>query len=700
MLFRSITSNLIVITLFAIVLVGSSIFYLSLEEHEDLYQKQVKNDLTALSVNLSDDLVKLMAGDIDQFELATLLLRLDKYDNIRVAKIFDPNWQLIEQYYGEETDYNSTVSNKLNAQLLVDFSLGINYFSNDIISIQRVGDRKLPLGYLVVVKDYIGPIAQSKMLLFYKVLPTASLIILLALVVLFLRHYKMLSPLSKLSDFAKKVETSNDYSLRIEQTGEYEIAELTKNINNMMATIDSEVSKNEQNTQQLLAQQNTMEHIANFDGLTELPNRICFMEMLKTSLANARRQNTNVALMFIDLDGFKDVNDNYGHTVGDELLIDVSKRMKKCLRNGDVLSRLGGDEFLVLLPNNPDDLILVNIAERMLEELKKPVNIGSWSINVGASIGITNANDSNFDLGKIMTHADIAMYHSKVNGKGTYTTFSPEMMENSQRRFQVVNAIIYALEQNEFHLVYQAKVDRNQKVVGYETLVRWVSEELGFISPAEFIPLAEQSGKVLSITKWVIERLCIELKDLLAIQTEAVVVSVNLSAKDLKQPHLIDYIKEQFRKYKINPETIQFEVTESAYLEDFDKANSFFNEIKKLGCTLALDDFGTGYSSLSYLTQIPFDTLKIDKQFIDTIGISERTTLITNTIIQMAKSLGVKICAEGVENWEQYNYLIAANCDHIQGYLFSKPTSLNNIIENSRKERISFDENFTVTNAV
>jgi len=212
--------------------------------------------------------------------------------------------------------------------------------------------------------------------------------------------------------------------------------------------------------------------------------------------------------------------------------------------------------------------------------------------------------------------------------------------------------------------------------------------------------LAEQSGKVLSITKWVIERLCIELKDLLAIQTEAVVVSVNLSAKDLKQPHLIDYIKEQFRKYKINPETIQFEVTESAYLEDFDKANSFFNEIKKLGCTLALDDFGTGYSSLSYLTQIPFDTLKIDKQFIDTIGISERTTLITNTIIQMAKSLGVKICAEGVENWEQYNYLIAANCDHIQGYLFSKPTSLNIIIEKSRKERVSFDENFTVTNAV
>jgi len=421
------------------------------------------------------------------------------------------------------------------------------------------------------------------------------------------------------------------------------------------------------------------------------------MEMLKASLANAKRENTNVALMFIDLDGFKDVNDNYGHTVGDELLIDVSKRMKKCLRSGDVLSRLGGDEFLVLLPNNPDDLVLVHIAERILAELRKPVNIGSWLINVGASIGITKANDSNFDLGKIMTHADIAMYQSKVNGKGTYTTFSPEMMENSQRRFQVVNAINYALEQNEFHLVYQAKVDRNQKVVGYETLVRWVSKELGFISPAEFIPLAEQSGKVLSISKWVIKRLCIELKDLLAVQSESVVVSVNLSAKDLKQPHLIDYIKEQFSKYKINPETIQFEVTESAYLEDFDKANRFFYEIKKLGCTLALDDFGTGYSSLSYLTQIPFDTLKIDKQFIDTIGISERTTLITNTIIQMAKSLGVKICAEGVENWEQFNYLIAANCDHIQGYLFSKPTTLKVIIETQLKEIVSIHEDAIIT---
>lgn len=675
--------------MFAIVLVSSSIFYLSLMEHEDLYRKQVKNDLTALSVNLSDDLVKLMAGEIDQFELATLLLRLDNYDNIRFAKVFNANWQLVEQYHGEKHDESSVISHKLNTEMLASFPLGISYFSDDIISIKRVGDRKFPLGYLVVVKDYVGPISQSKMLLFYKVMPPASLIVILALIILFSRHYKMLSPLSKLSDFAKKVEVSNDYSLRIEQMGEYEISELTRNINNMMVTIDSEVNKNERNTQKLLSQQNTMERIANFDGLTNLPNRECFMEMLKVSLANARRENINVALMFIDLDGFKDVNDNYGHTVGDQLLIDVSKRMKRCLRDGDILSRLGGDEFLMLLPSDPDDLILMGIAERILDELSHPFEIASWQISVGASIGITKANDSNFDLGKIMTHADIAMYHSKLNGKGTYTCFSHDMMEKTQRRFQVVNAISYGLEHDEFTLVYQAKVNKNQVVVGYETLIRWHSQELGFISPAEFIPLAEQSGKVFSITKWVIKQLCIELKELLSIQLSPVVISVNLSAKDLKQANLISYIKEQFNRYQIDPKTIQFEVTESAYLEDFNNANQFFNEIKAMGCTLALDDFGTGYSSLSYLTQIPFDTLKIDKQFIDTIGISERTTLVTNTIIHMAKGLGVKICAEGVENWEQFNYLIAANCDHIQGYLFSKPTPLNMMTVSNKEEAVN-----------
>ncbi|MFT5636364.1 MAG: diguanylate cyclase (GGDEF)-like protein [Cognaticolwellia sp.] len=685
MFFRSITTNIIIITLFTILLVGTSIFYLTLQEHEKLYRIQVKNDLTALSVNLSDDLVKIMAEEVDNFELAKLLLRLDKYDNIYFAKVFDINWQLIEPYYGKALAYNPIVHEKMTTQLFSNSSIGISYLAKKIISIQRVGDRKLPLGYLVVVKDYLGPINQSKMLLFYKVLPTASFITVFALFFLFFKHYKMLSPLSRLSRFAKEVKNSKNYSLRIEQTGKYEIADLTSNINSMMEAIDSEVNKNQQNTKKILTQKHTMEHMANFDALTKLPNRHSFMQTLKTCLVSAENNASNLSLMFIDLDGFKDVNDNYGHTAGDKLLIYASKRMEKCLRGGGVLSRLGGDEFVVLLPDNLNNNIGRSISERILLELNYPFNIDSWSINISASIGISNAKDSNFDVGKIVTQADIAMYQSKLKGKGTFTTFSFDMLEKSRRSFQVANSIKDALEQNEFYLVYQAKVDKNKEVVGFETLIRWTSKELGIISPVEFIPLAEQNSKIFHITKWVILHLCMEFEGLLALQKRPVIVSVNLSAKDLKQPSLIDYIKTQFHNYNVDPSMIQFEVTESAYLEDFDNANIFFNKIKAIGCTLALDDFGTGYSSLSYLTQIPFDTLKIDKQFIDHIGVSKRTTLVTNTIIIMAKGLGVKVCAEGVENWVQFNYLIAANCDHVQGYLFSKPCSLIDMIESKKK---------------
>jgi diguanylate cyclase (GGDEF)-like protein len=685
MFFRSITTNIIIITLFTILLVGTSIFYLTLQEHEKLYRIQVKNYLTALSVNLSDDLVKIMAEEVDNFELAKLLLRLDKYDNIYFAKVFDINWQLIEPYYGKALAYNPIVHEKMTTQLFSNSSIGISYLAKKIISIQRVGDRKLPLGYLVVVKDYLGPINQSKMLLFYKVLPTASFITVFALFFLFFKHYKMLSPLSRLSRFAKEVKNSKNYSLRIEQTGKYEIADLTSNINSMMEAIDSEVNKNQQNTKKILTQKHTMEHMANFDALTKLPNRHSFMQTLKTCLVSAENNASNLSLMFIDLDGFKDVNDNYGHTAGDKLLIYASKRMEKCLRGGGVLSRLGGDEFVVLLPDNLNNNIGRSISERILLELNYPFNIDSWSINISASIGISNAKDSNFDVGKIVTQADIAMYQSKLKGKGTFTTFSFDMLEKSRRSFQVANSIKDALEQNEFYLVYQAKVDKNKEVVGFETLIRWTSKELGIISPVEFIPLAEQNSKIFHITKWVILHLCMEFEGLLALQKRPVIVSVNLSAKDLKQPSLIDYIKTQFHNYNVDPSMIQFEVTESAYLEDFDNANIFFNKIKAIGCTLALDDFGTGYSSLSYLTQIPFDTLKIDKQFIDHIGVSKRTTLVTNTIIIMAKGLGVKVCAEGVENWVQFNYLIAANCDHVQGYLFSKPCSLIDMIESKKK---------------
>ncbi|MDU0353509.1 bifunctional diguanylate cyclase/phosphodiesterase [Paraglaciecola aquimarina] len=385
--------------------------------------------------------------------------------------------------------------------------------------------------------------------------------------------------------------------------------------------------------------------------------------------------------MYFDLDGFKGVNDSFGHEIGDAVLMEVCRRSKKILRNGDLISRLGGDEFLILLHNEPNELELFQISERLVGDLNKPFHIQSWEIQIGVSIGIARASDSNFNVSEFVSNADIAMYRSKMAERSSHTIFVPEMMEDNKRRLLIANSIASAIKHDEFSIHYQGKVDADEVVVGYEALIRWRSAALGVVSPAEFIPIAEQSGKILQITKWVIKRVCMEFEQILAVQKNDVVVSLNLSAHDIKNASLVGYIKEMFTLYKIDTKHIEFEVTESAYLENFDAANGFLTQLRQMGCSIALDDFGAGYSSLGYLTQIDLNTLKIDKQFVDNLNVSKRSTLVTKTIIEMAKQLNLKICAEGVETREQADFLLANGCHQLQGYFFAKPVSLEELLK-------------------
>jgi EAL domain-containing protein (putative c-di-GMP-specific phosphodiesterase class I) len=351
------------------------------------------------------------------------------------------------------------------------------------------------------------------------------------------------------------------------------------------------------------------------------------------------------------------------------------------LRDGDIISRLGGDEFLILLHNEPNDIMLIEIAERLVRELNIPFDINAWEVQIGVSVGIAKASDSNFNLSEFVSNADIAMYRSKSAGRGIHTIFAPDMMEDNKRKLLIANSIISAAKNNEFTLYYQAKVAPDETIVGYEALIRWNSESLGHVSPSEFIPIAEQSGKILPITKWVLDRVCQDFETVQRLQPTDTTISVNLSAYDIKNPALIEFIKNLFTKYDIEPSLLEFEVTESAYLENLEMAHDFITKLKAIGSTIALDDFGTGYSSLSYLTQINFNTLKIDKQFVDDLNVSERGTLITKTIIQMAKHLNLKICAEGVETREQANFLIENGCHQLQGYFYSKPKSLEKLLQ-------------------
>ena len=678
-MFSSIKTILIALMISAILIVSVSVLIFAVSEHETLYLEAVESDLDALSTNMADDIVGLMAKDPDPFELAIPLLRLDRYDNVKYASILDAEGKLLQGYYGQAVAPEEQAL--LPAREFDPGSIqpGMSETEDELVALKRIGEARLPLGYLLIVNDIRGPLDQSRRALLLNVAPLALVVVTLAIVAAFLLHHKMLSPLTRLSRFARDVESTKDYRLRIEVAGQNEVAVLGHNINRMMSTINSETDKNLKQTQKLIEQSKAMERLANFDSLTGLPNRQFFMESLSIELTRARRAGQDVALMFFDLDGFKGVNDSFGHETGDLLLIEVSKRIKDHMRGGDLISRLGGDEFLILLHNDPDEFTLVNIADRIIEGLQKPFSIKNWEINTGVSIGIARASDAGYDLSKFVSNADVAMYRSKMTGRGIYTLFAQEMMEDAKRKLQVANSIGAAIENDEFVLVYQGKVSPAEDLIGFEANLRWFSPKLGAVFPNEFIPIAEQSGKMASVTRWVLERLCRDMPRIHEITGKKLTVSVNLSALDLKKPGLFEFVSGLLAKYQIDPAWLEFEVTESAYLENFDMASHFFQAASQMGCSLALDDFGTGYSSLSYLTKIPINTLKIDRQFVNNLGVSEKDMLVTQAIIGMARRLKLKICAEGVETREQFDFLVKNGCDQLQGYLFFKPVLLRDL---------------------
>jgi diguanylate cyclase (GGDEF)-like protein len=683
-MFKSIKGPLMLIVFVAILFVSVFSIVLSIIEHEKLYRESVKQDLDGLSENLSNDLVTILATAGNDIELTTILLRLDRYENVKFAHIFSVNNELLSSYFGKQADAENSMNKPQLADVLKNFPLGMSIAQKQLVAFKVIGDKRLPQGYLLIVNDLKKPLETSMYLMFFSIFPLTVLIVLLALLTLYFFLNRLLAPLSRLSTFANEVSHTHNYGLKPDIQGKYEIAQLSDDIEQMMDTINTQTEKNKEYTQQLIEQQKTVEKLANFDSLTGLPNRQFFVEMLRVELLRAQRSESDVALLFFDLDGFKDVNDSFGHEVGDKLLIKIAALVKSYLREGDIISRLGGDEFLIMLYNNPDDTTLVSIADRIVSGLGETIKIEEWQINVGASIGIAKASQSNFNLSEFISNADLAMYRSKLEGKGRYTLFIEEMMEDNKRKLAIAKNIDNALLYDQFSLFYQPKVNPQGQVTGYEVLLRWYDTELGMISPAEFIPIAEQCGKINAVTSWVLRQLCIEFSELQAKHFEVVKVSVNLSAIDIKNGNLFEEIKSLFVDFNIAPSFIEFEVTESAYLENLLAANQFFAKLQKLGSTIALDDFGTGYSSLAYLTQINLDTLKIDKQFVDNIGVSERSNLITIAIIDMAFRLNLQICAEGVETREQADFLISRGCQQLQGYLFGRPVALKDINLSSR----------------
>lgn len=425
----------------------------------------------------------------------------------------------------------------------------------------------------------------------------------------------------------------------------------------------------------------TIYRLAYHDTLTELPNRRFFMDGLRKEIHKAERFQSQLGVMLLDVDRFKNVNDSFGHGVGDLILIEAAKRIKKCLQAKDVVARIGGDEFTILLTELTSAKEAELTAQRIKESFQAPIELGGQLHNLTCSIGIALFPSDGKDIDELLKRADMALYAVKEQGRNGYLLFHPDMEERSLERILLENELRKAIEQEQFYIDYQPKINIfTGEVIGVEALVRWKHPELGRIAPNKFIPVAEDTGMIVPLGEWVLRQGCQQNKAWQEQGLPPLKMSINLSARQFYQTDLLEVIKRTLRETGLDPKWLELEITESIFA-DIDQAVAILEKVKELGVHISIDDFGTGYSSFSYLKHLPVDTVKIDASFIRDIHQNKESQAIVKAIVAIAETLNLNVIAEGVENKEQLAMLSRDGCSQGQGYLFSKPLSSQDFVE-------------------
>ncbi|HEX9160545.1 MAG TPA: EAL domain-containing protein [Thermoanaerobaculia bacterium] len=417
-----------------------------------------------------------------------------------------------------------------------------------------------------------------------------------------------------------------------------------------------------------------IEHLAYHDALTGLPNRPLFIDRLIVAVAQANRAHQKLAVFFLDLDRFKDINDSLGHTVGDTLLKAVAERVRRCVREGDTVARFGGDEFTLMIPKIENIEDAAKIAQKIIETLKIPFVVTDREMFVTTSIGVSLFPADGADPETLVRNADTAMYRAKEQGRDNYQLYAPAMNARAVERLALENTLRKAISHKELVLFYQPQVNaKTGAIVGVEALLRWQHPELGLLSPAHFISAAETSGLIIPIGEWVLRTACRQLKAWQRKFDESFTVAVNLSARQFQQPDLVEMIRSALHETGIEASSLEVEITESNAMQNAENTMYTLRELKGIGVRISMDDFGTGYSSLNYLKRFPIDTLKLDQTFVKDVATDATDAAIVSAVIEMAHSLNLNVVAEGVERQEQLEFLRRQHCDIIQGYLFSPP---------------------------
>lgn len=484
---KSISAKMIAATTVLVISCCGLFLYLNMVENEAIYKRTVFNHLDALSANMVDDLVPLLV-EREILAITTKLLDFEMYENAKYVIVYDREWDILKMYVSPRFMEQLGKGVELPPFNIKTIPVGLSIRDGSLLSYSPIGDEAYVQGHLLIVNYYREPLDQSNYDLFVSSMPVAVVILLATLFMAAIFNRSMFAPLFRLTKFTESIDSSSHYHLRYECVGDDEISNLGKNVNAMLSRIETQNEKNVEYTAAL-------EKMANYDVLTNLPNRKLFMEFLGVAMSQAKRRSMNLMVLFLDLDDFKGINDTLGHTTGDALLVKVSELIGAQLREGDILARLGGDEFLVLLNEIPTDVsdMGIRIIERILHALEMPIAVRDWEVQTGVSIGFADAISADYDNETIVRNADVAMYHAKESGRSnTYALFQQYLLDDSQRKGAIANALTKALVDEEFFLEYQAKVSCESEINGFEVLARWNSSVCGVVSPGEFIPVAER----------------------------------------------------------------------------------------------------------------------------------------------------------------------------------------------------------------
>ena len=540
---------------------------------------------------------------------------------------------------------------------------------------QIIEDRNGKLGSIYLESSLDELYAQIK-----QNIQVTIAIVLIALIICYFmtsRLQRLISkPIHDLSEATRTIRESQDYTVRVDRNDYTEIRQLCDNFNSML--------------EQIQYHEESLQQMASYDSLTKLPNRKYFLDLLSKALSRGRRKSHSHAVLFLDLDRFKHINDSLGHSAGDELLAQVAKRLSIVLRSEDTIARLGGDEYTMLLQEITGSHQPAEIANRIIEVMNEPFYIQDHSVVISPSIGIVIFPDHGETYEILIKNADTAMYQAKHSGGNTYRFFSEDMNKIAEKRQLLEEALRHAILNDEIILNYQPQIKLSSgHIIGMEVLCRWQKANHAIISPADFIPIAEETGLIFPLTDIVMKGAVSMIKYWLDKGIYEYKIAVNVTARQFMQTNIINTLDSIVNEFKLPPEHLEIEITEAAVMEHVDQVIDTMKQIKDRGITVAIDDFGTGYSSLSYLKKFPIDKLKIDKSFIHDMDDSLMNKNIVRSIIELGHNLDLEIVAEGVETFNQVQMLSELECDILQGFYFSKPVT-NEEMEELLKQSTGF----------